>query len=129
MSVSFGRVLNANCLYLLHFVSSFIFFFSWWTYNSTVSLHNMGASVTWISSSSQLQNRCSEPWLYMHAHCVKASLTKTGVIKLAAMCKHRLFFEVEPQEWFCSCISSQKTIFFPKDGILPSWRQGIINLE
>lgn len=78
MSVSFLACSECQLPIFAAFVSSFIFLFSWWTCNSPVSLHNMGAPVTWISSSSQLQIRCSEPRLYMHAHCVKASLTKTG---------------------------------------------------
>lgn len=76
MSVSFLACSECQLPIFAAFVSLFIFLFSWWTYNFTVSLHNMVASVTWMSSTLQLQNRCGELWLYMHAHCVKASLTE-----------------------------------------------------
>lgn len=93
MSVSFLACSECQLPIFAAFVSLFIFLFSRWTCSSTVSWCNMGTSVTWISRSSQSTSKqMREPWLYMHALCVKASLTKPGGIKLATMCKTPFFF-------------------------------------
>lgn len=113
--LAFWRVLNASCLYLLlYFIINFPF--SWWTYNSTVSLHIKGICDL-NNQQFPTSKQTREPWLYVHALCVKASPAKTGVSDYSCYVQTSSFFRGGTSRMILFLYLISKNKSFPKDGI------------
>lgn len=102
------------------FIISFPFF--WWKCSSPVSLHHTGASVTWMSGSSQRQSRRHEPWLSVHAPRVEL-VCNHQAIKLAAVCRHCLSPRWNLKNDFV-LVSHLKIIMFFEKMVYAKWKTG-----